>query len=197
MADVHIIGEIEGAKGFNTQNLFLTYEFLTGTQWLRVAGDDVGQTHTIDKEETTPFAHPIDVHYRANAMDGWPRIIVHVWSLDRYGRRDLQGYGSAYLSMPASLSSVITSDASSTTPSTSANVSVTECFLEISTWQPRAPTLLGQLRSMLLGGTPLLKEPSVIADADERYKLHAISRGIITARLYVAVRGTLTHDGGV
>lgn len=189
MSDVHIIGEIEGARSFGKSNIFLTFEFVTGSQWLRVAGDDAGQTHTIDNEETTPFSHPIDVHYRANAMDGWPRILINVWSLDNYGRREFQGYGSAYIAMPQAMVT-----AASAADDSFASMTVTDCFLEIPTWQPKAPTIMGNIRAMLLGGGPFVKEPSIITDPDERYKLHAISRGVITARLSVAVRGRLVGD---
>eukprot|EP01013_Petalomonas_cantuscygni_P002330 TRINITY_DN12370_c0_g1_i1.p1 TRINITY_DN12370_c0_g1~~TRINITY_DN12370_c0_g1_i1.p1 ORF type:complete len:185 (-),score=20.61 TRINITY_DN12370_c0_g1_i1:221-775(-) len=174
--DIHIIGEIRGCRGFRTANLFCSWELVAGPHWLLVEGDDRGQTHVIDNEDTTVWAHPIDVHFRTSSVQGWPRLVVHVWSLDGYGRRDICGYGSAFISFPSA--------------GGLAGSGVQSSLLEIPTWQPSPPSVLQQFRAWLLGGRPVLRDDTLVADPDDRHKLHAISRGVVAASVYVISRGS-------
>ena len=34
------------------------------------------------------WAHPFDLHFGSDSIFGWPRLKLHVWRLDNYGKID-------------------------------------------------------------------------------------------------------------
>ena len=34
------------------------------------------------------WAHPFDLHFGCDSIFGWPRLKLHVWRLDNYGKID-------------------------------------------------------------------------------------------------------------
>eukprot|EP00959_Pyramimonas_sp_CCMP1952_P301328 6304511-Pyramimonas_sp.AAC.1 len=70
MAEVHIVGQIVGASGFEQRNLFCKWGVEAGQSWDRLEGLDMGQTHVDHPEEgeMAVWAHPIDLHYACKGM---------------------------------------------------------------------------------------------------------------------------------
>lgn len=95
--EVHILGEIGGGTGFGDGvSVCCKWSVEAGDHWEWLAGQRSGQTHTSEPEDGSafvPWSHPLDVHYVAGSLHGWPRLHVQVFSLDAYGRLELQGYG--------------------------------------------------------------------------------------------------------
>jgi len=93
---VHLIGEIKGATGFDVSRIFCKYEFRIGYNWTLLGGKDSGETYEEVRDDIDEFAtwdHPFDLHYKAKAIRGWPKICVEVWQADSQGRYSIAGYG--------------------------------------------------------------------------------------------------------
>ena len=80
---VHLIGEIKGATGFDANKLFCKFEVRSGhTNWQLFAGKESGETYEEIRDEIDDFAvwdHPFDLHYGCKGVRGWPKFYVEVW----------------------------------------------------------------------------------------------------------------------
>ena len=93
---VHLVGEIKSAKGFDGNRLFCKYSVRSGHQWTLVQGKAAGETYEEIKDECEDSAqwdHPFDLHYLAQSIRGWPKFLIEVWTADNEGRYSLGGYG--------------------------------------------------------------------------------------------------------
>ena len=99
MAEVHLIGQVIGASEFPTLSLFCKWSIQTGGAWKLLQGLKEGQTQVDDPKgsDTAYFSHPIDAHYATRSLQGWPRILVQVYSQDAFGRNTLVGYGFTHV----------------------------------------------------------------------------------------------------
>ncbi|KAG5477157.1 hypothetical protein GH5_04239 [Leishmania sp. Ghana 2012 LV757] len=174
MSELHIIGEINCGHDFGDSSYFCSYEIITGTQWTAVEGRTSGATHVMRSgSDGIPWSYPIDVHYSFSNVQGWPKIAIQVWQLDDYGCKDIAGYGTAYLPMPGH----------------------GEQELSVSTWRPSlwsssALVRFWQaLRLLIMGGYPVLRDNSLIADNEQRFKLHTIATGTVKMSFMVIGRG--------
>eukprot|EP01062_Namystynia_karyoxenos_P011715 TRINITY_DN14209_c0_g1_i1.p1 TRINITY_DN14209_c0_g1~~TRINITY_DN14209_c0_g1_i1.p1 ORF type:complete len:213 (+),score=50.80 TRINITY_DN14209_c0_g1_i1:88-639(+) len=165
--ELYLIGQLSHASDFNMSDIFVLWEIVTGAHWEHVEGAEQGQTHVLRAENGigAVFAHPIDVHYRTRNIQGWPRLVVHVWRQDQWGRKDFVAYGMAWV--PCS------------------TAGATEQEITVQTWQPQPPTCLDRLRSAVLGGATQLREPSMVWRSDSRYRLSTVGFGQVHFRLSV------------
>lgn len=95
MAELHIIGQIAGASGFDGAGaVFCKWGVAAGACWDLVEGHDEGQTHADAPRDGGPatWAQPIDVHYSVRGLAGWPKLHFQVWAQDVHGRNDLCEY---------------------------------------------------------------------------------------------------------
>jgi B9 domain-containing protein 2 len=175
MAELHIVGEISGGHSFNGQSFFCVYEIVTGVQWSHVEGRVQGSTHIMENSyDGISWNLPIDVHYCFQSIQGWPKISLQVWSLDGFGRKDLAGYGTCFVPMP----------------------SAEEQEIDIPTWKPSywypngLVRLYQQVRQMVMGGNPVLRDDSLVHTNDARFKLHTVAGGNVTLKLTVISRRT-------
>lgn len=80
---VHLIGEIKGATGFDANKLFCKFDVRTGRDdWKLIAGKESGETYEEIRDEIDEFAvwdHPFDLHYSCKQIRGWPKFCVEVW----------------------------------------------------------------------------------------------------------------------
>jgi len=96
--EVHVIGELLGGEAFGT-GVACRWRLEHGKFWGVLEGSTQGHTQTAYCPDgaLAVWNHPIDVHYHATSVQGWPKIIVHVTKLDEYGRLGTVGYGFASL----------------------------------------------------------------------------------------------------
>lgn len=174
-AELYVIGEISGAHSFSGDSFFCTFEIITGTQWTHVEGANKGSTHVMqNSHDGVAWSYPIDAHFGMQAVQGWPRIALQVWSVDRYGRKDLAGYGTCFVPMP----------------------SHEETTVEVATWKPTYwhsngfMRVMQQVRQMVMGGNPVLKDDNLIHSNESRCKLHTASGGTVVLKLSVLARNT-------
>eukprot|EP00667_Euglena_gracilis_P027988 EG_transcript_35205 len=164
MLDVFFVGQLQGAEEFRRKELFCSWRVIAGPHWQHVEGETFGQTHIMADPETTVWAHPIDVHYRTPAIQGWPRILLQVYSQDHYNRPEVCGYGVAYLPPRGACRP-----------------------LQVVTWTLQ-PSLWQQLRQLLLGGSEELSDETLLHSMDERHRLHTRSSGTVLLTMTTAVR---------
>lgn len=167
MAEVHVIGEIIGASGFPSHNLYCKWSVHVDGLWKLLAGQKEGQTQVDNpqNEECAKWCHPIDLHFATKGLKGWPKFHFQVWHQDSYGRNEIYGYG--YCHVP-------------TSPGTH-NV---DCV----TWRPLCSGKFEQLRSFFVGGAPQLKTSDAIYTGADRYKLRTVAMGTVHLQLGVITR---------
>ena len=165
MAELYVLGELEGATSFGGYSLFCTYEFITGTQWSHIEGARTGTSHVmLNGRDGVVWSLPIDVHFAFQTVQGWPKIALQIWCVDNYGRKDLAGYGVAFVPLP-------TKDAR-------------ELKIEVSTWKPTFWHSSGfvrgllQFRQAIMGGNPVLRDETLIHSNDSRHKLYTVASGV-------------------
>lgn len=142
-----------------------------GKSWSLLEGEDSSQTQYTASEV---WNHPIDVHFASTSMEGWPRLILQVWSLDSYGRSMLAGYGLTYLP---------------TNPG--------DHELEINCWKPTNGTIREKLEEFFLGNTPscLLDEAVIFGKAwENRSRLTTVSSGKVKLNVNVVLRFFNDHN---
>ena len=219
MAELHIVGEIVGASGFEERNLFCKvrrvpvpssrpvapsrpnersknkpsppapvstthpepspYAYVpnttsnsqwgveAGSMWDVVEGEAGGQTHCCYPPEGEPsvvWSHPVDVHYAAKSLVGWPKMWFQVWHMDEHGLKDLCGYGFCHVPTGPGMHEV-----------------------EVCTWCPEG-TPLEKLQAFFIGGKPRLKYEEVIHSPGDRFRLATRAAGVIKLQLGVCVK---------
>ena len=60
----------------------MEWTLVHGASWDVIEGVVEGQTHEDlpGHGDDVIWAHPIDVHYLAHSLTGWPKIAVQIWS---------------------------------------------------------------------------------------------------------------------
>jgi B9 domain-containing protein 2 len=98
--ELHVLGEIVGGSGFDSDNSFCFYELKTGDHWTLVGGEAKGQSQIdFPRGSMHVWNHPLDLHFYTKTMQGWPRIILAVHNQDSYGGNQLIGYGFFFIPM--------------------------------------------------------------------------------------------------
>lgn len=110
MAEVHLIGQVIEASGFDDKSLFAKWSLQTTANWTVLEGLREGQTHlsdifsdlSINQDEVNNnryiWSHPIDVHYVTKGLTGWPKFEFQVWGVDWMGKANISSYG--FLNVP-------------------------------------------------------------------------------------------------
>jgi len=135
--------------------------------WELVEGEAGGQTHCDYPPEGEPcvvWAHPVDAHFAAKSLVGWPKMWFQVWSMDAHGAKDLAGYGFAHVPTAAG-----------------------EHELDVATWCPEG-TAAEKLSAFFVGGRPRLKFEEVIHQPGDRFRLQTKAAGVVRLRLGVCVK---------
>lgn len=172
---VHFVGEIAGGSGFPPG---VTCKWAIeaggdGTSWSKSEGLDRGQTQTDYPEGGTDdvvWSHPIDVHYMAGGLKGWPRLTLEVWRVDDHGRLEIAGYGFTHL------------------PSSPGMYA-----LRVPTWRPMG-TAVEEMTAFFMGGAPRLSRASyVYSRRAERAGFPTVASGTVSIEVFVVTRAVETH----
>jgi len=167
--ELHVLGEILGGSGFGAgRSVCCKWALEAGDRWELVEGAAGGQTQTDSSDDgldAAVWGHPIDAHYVAGAMQGWPRLLFQVWALDDCGRLDVEGYGMVHVPTAPGLHE-----------------------LSCETWRPLG-TPAQEWAAFFVGGTPALKSTAVLcAAASERNRLATTGSGKVHVRLELMQR---------
>ena len=166
--EVHFMGEVVGGTGFNKGvSVKWTVEF--GKYWDLLSGEYNGQSqfgYSDFSEDLVSFNHPVDVHFAATSIQGWPRMKVQVWELDEFGRANLCGYGFCHL--PTSVG----------------------CHeISIPCWRPTG-SMPEEIQSFFLGTNPQLVNEDVLFSKawENRCRLVTIPSGTVYVQMNVIHR---------
>jgi len=102
MPEIHFVGEIENCLlESSSEALSLTFGIVPGgNAWVLQNGLNSGETHisSATADERGIFNYPIDAHYGATSVEGWPFFVCEVWerAVDDKSRL-FKGCGVAYL----------------------------------------------------------------------------------------------------
>lgn len=113
----------------------------------------IGQSHS--------FGHPVDLHFACTGLEGWPKIMVEVWSHDSFGRNVLAGYGCCYVP-------------------TSPGMHHVDCV----TWLPSG-SMWDRLKATFLGTSPSLNHPEIVYSDIDRLELNTHTSGTIHLDLQI------------
>ena len=174
-AELFVCGSIDSGKGFpGGKSYYVSFETVVGNQWRPVTGTTAGNSHVMKATfDGVAWSTPIDVQFAFQSVQGWPKLSLRVWSIDGHGRKNMEGYGVAFVPMPTKLE---------------------EVSIEVATWKPAfySSSMLSNigaaLRDLLIGGNPVLRNDTLVHNNDNRYKLYTTSSGVVTIRLSVIVR---------
>ena len=166
--EVHFIGEIEGCTGFG-KGVSCKWFIDHGEGWDWIEGELGGQTHFDypQEDDNAVWCHPLDAHFAHRSVQGWPRLLLQVWKLDRFGRMDQVGNG--FVHMPTS----------------------SGCFeLECSCWRPTG-TVNEEIAGFFLGGLMRLNTDEVLFNTawTDRNRIVTVPAGRVQVRIEVM----LTH----
>lgn len=166
MAEVHVIGAVAGASGFDERRLFCKWQLVAGGTWDLLEGTDGGQTHVdaAPEGEAHVWAHPVDVHYATKSLSGWPKLSVQVWSQDQHGRNDVCGYGFVHVPSSPGMHQI-------------------ECAV----WVPEG-TLFERIQQWFVGGRPRLKLEEVVHTPADRYRLRTRAMGVVHLDLAIVMK---------
>jgi len=117
-------------------------------------------------EENAVWGHPIDVHYTTKSLEGFPRIVVHVWSLDEHDCASLVAYG--FCNIPAKAGTY---------------------NLTCKTWRPVGTSEEEIARAFIRTG-PQLKSNAAIFErfSDDRARLTTVGSGTVSIRVSVVMK---------
>ena len=93
---IHIIGKIAGAVNFHCSKVFVRFSVQVGKEnFDLLKGKTDGETFLSTSKigDFIPLEHPLDMHFIAKAIRGWPKMLVEVWEEDDDGRNQIAGYG--------------------------------------------------------------------------------------------------------
>ncbi|KAF7282512.1 hypothetical protein GWI33_002577 [Rhynchophorus ferrugineus] len=166
MAEVHIIGQIIGAREFPKQEVFCKWHLQIGNNWRVIEGKKEGQTQVSSSQftEACNWSYPIDIHLATAGIKGWPKIYVEVYHLDWLGRAHLFGYG--LITIP-----------------TSPGRHILNCY----TWRPTG-NLRDRVVEYFLGGGQYIKYPDLIFSSEKRYKMSTEAMGVVIFELDLILR---------
>lgn len=170
--EVHFLGEISHAVGFSSLSdaayaISCKWTIEWGKSWSFVAGEYSGQTQYSSGEcDSVVWNHPIDIHFASVSVQGWPRIVLQVWELDRLGRTSLIGYGFSHLPCQPGFEEVT-----------------------ISCWRP-CGTVSQEIQAFFLGANPQLTDDAITFGKawDSRSRLVTVSSGEVHFKLSVIHR---------
>lgn len=167
LPEVHFMGEVIGGTGFSAGvSCKWTIEF--GKYWELLSGEYSGQSQFSysDPNDLTSFNHPLDVHFAASSIQGWPRMKFQVWELDEYGRTNLTGYGFCHL--PTNIGSY---------------------EITVPCWRPTG-SMPEEIQSFFLGANPQLTNEDVLFSKawENRCRLVTIPSGKVHIQMNVIHR---------
>lgn len=155
---IYVTGRIISAAGFDSDELFVKYSVVTGADIKKVDGLLEGETFQCIASESEEinivhFDQPIYFNLSCEAIKGWPKILVEVWSNDSDGRTCLVGYGTGYFPVKPGYSR-----------------------MAINCWRPTSE--MGQsLSEKLLSSHAEFKDKKVVYSNTEKFGINSISTG--------------------
>ncbi|CAH8435846.1 unnamed protein product [Dicrocoelium dendriticum] len=166
---VSVTGQIISAEFPGYNYIWLKYCFVTGVDWMNIAGIQEGMTQTSLKGPSEGHGHvfnfPIDVSWKSTNPFGWPQIIVHAYGVDIFGKDVVRGYGAVHIPMEPGRHE-----------------------RRVAMFVPQSSSKLMQLSAWFTGKRPEFVNPKVIASGDGRGMTKVQTQGFVDLVFNVATK---------
>jgi hypothetical protein len=169
---VFVTGKIVKATNFDSDELFIKWELICGTNIKLIEGKIKGETFQSTsrlEERKIYFDHPLSFNLSCRSIKGWPKFLFEVWSTDEHNRNFLIGYGTIFL------------------PFQTGNV-----ILEVPCWRP-LEGITTSLKEKLLGSTPEFIDKSAVYSTDDKFGMYTTSTGIVAIELDIIFKDFDLH----
>jgi len=169
MPEVHIVGYIRGATGFDKQAVFAKWRIeARSDRWRHLEGETSGRTWLAERKTSVDDAvwnEPLNLSFASTGIQGWPKLFLSVFNSDTHNRIDLAGYG--FCAIPCSPGSHVR---------------------EVVLWRPRG-TWCENFVAKFLGGRPQYDRPEVVMTGDSRFNHRCVSTGVVEVEFNIALKG--------
>jgi B9 domain-containing protein 2 len=171
---IYITGRILNANGFNSDELYIKYKILIGSNFTLIDGELEGETFQClssgqENVNVVHFDQPLNINLSCRSITGWPKILIEVWSNEIDSRNCLMGYGVAYFPVKKGFSKMC-----------------------ISCWRPSESVNSG-LGELFLGNNPEFEHKSAIYSVNEKFGVYSISTGQVNLEVEMIFKDFNLH----
>jgi len=169
-----IMGRILNASGFDTEELYLKYDIIFGPNFNVLNGITSGETfqsiaYEEDNINVVNFDQPISLNLSCQSINGWPKIVVEVWSNDKEGKNCIIGYGTGFIPIKSGFSK-----------------------MAINCWRP-SKSITASLEETLLGNNKEFHDKSAVYSTAEKFGVTSISTGQVNIELELIFKDFILH----
>ena len=169
---IYVMGRIVKATNFDSGELFIKWELISGTNFKLIEGKIKGETFqgVVELQERKIFFdHPIMFNMSCKSVKGWPKFLIEVWATDEHNRNHLIGYGTSFL------------------PFTPGNVTI-----NVPCWRP-LEQISASLSETFLGNTAEFVDKSAVYSTDERFGMYTLSTGNVVIECDILMKDFNLH----
>jgi B9 domain-containing protein 2 len=169
---IFVMGRIIKAKNFDSDEIFVKYWILFGTNFKLLEGGEKGETFqgVAQYGETEIFFdHPINFNMSCRSIKGWPKILLEVWATDEHGRNHLIGYGTAFIPFKKGCNKI-----------------------SVQCWRP-SDKISGNISESFLGNTPEFVDRSAVVSSEEKFGMYTFSTGTVELELDLLMKDFHLH----
>ena len=171
---LYLTGRIINAVGFDSNELYIKYQIIMGSNFKKLDGvlqGDTFQSLSLQNEEinVVNFDQPLYFNLSCKSIKGWPKILIEVWANDQDGRNSLAGYGTAWIPFKPGYTK-----------------------MSINCWRPteEVTTSLGEV---LLGNNAEFIDKSAVYSNIEKFGINTVSTGQVNIEVEVILKDFILH----
>ena len=171
---IFLMGRILNAAGFDSNELYLKYSIIFGSDFNIINGQSSGETfqsiaYEEDNINVVNFDQPLSLNLSCRSISGWPKIFVEVWSNDDDGKNCIEGYGTGFIPIKSGFSK-----------------------MTINCWRPSTNT--GQtLEERFLGNNKEFNDKSAVYYTNEKFGVYSMSSGQVNIELEIIFKDFILH----
>ena len=164
---LHIVGKLAYAQGFDYHEIYAKFSFKAGANWTLLSGSSHSETFQsiVNDDSVAPFEHPIDLNYATKSIRGWPKIALEIWVVDSHQKSSIGGYGVVTVPIQGG-----------------------HHKLKVDCWRP-----MSSGSDKLLGTYPELEFKDVLVSSQSRYGLTSETTGTAVFEIDVIVKDFQLH----
>ncbi len=171
---IFIMGRILNACGFDSEELYLKYDIKFGPNFNVLNGITSGETfqsmaYEEDNINVVNFDQPLSLNLSCTSINGWPKILVEIWSNDSDGKNVIVGYGMGFIPVKSGFSK-----------------------MTINCWRPSSSTS-ESLEERLLGNNNEFNDKSAVYSTAEKFGVYSISAGQVNVELELIFKDFILH----
>ena len=171
---IFIMGRILNASGFDSDELYLKYKIIFGSDFNIINGESSGETfqsiaYEEDNINVVNFDQPLSLNLSCKCKKKKKKIFVEVWSNDGEGKNCIEGYGTGFLPIKSGFSK-----------------------MTINCWRPSTNTGLS-LEERFLGNNKEFNDKSAVYSTAEKFGVYSMSSGQVNIELELIFKDFILH----